>query len=127
MTLNLGAIVTRRLTRAYRRIGLSLTLTDTASSTVFPFTGRVTVLVFEEQAANFTSAQTSGWARPAYKIQIAGDFRTVAAGPFTGDSVALPNGAGAPGATVDYLVRKVDRSLFAGTVYRTTLYVSRNA
>ena len=126
MTLNLGTIVARRLTRAYRRIGLSLTVTDSATSTTFPVTGRVTVLVFDEQAANFTSAQTAGWARPAYKIQIAGDFRTVAAGPFINDVVALPNGAGAPGATLDYTVRKVDRSLFAGVVYRTTLYVSRN-
>ena len=127
MTLNLGAVAARRLRRAYQKIGVALTLTDAASGATFTFQGRVTVLVFAEQASYFTSAQTAGWARPVFKVQIAGDWRSIGVGPFVGDTVALPTGTGAPGATLDYQVRKVDRSSFAGTVYRTILYVSRSA
>ena len=127
MTLNLGAVAAKRLERAYQKIGVALTLTDTASGATFTAQGRVSVLVFAEQAAFFTSAQTAGWARPVCKVQIAGDYRSAGDGPFVGDTVALPDGAGAAGATLDYLIRKVDRSVFAGTVYRTVLYVSRNA
>lgn len=127
MTLNLGVVAARRMERAYKKIGVTLTLTDTASAATVTFRGRLSLLVFAEQASYFTSAQTAGWARPAYKIQIAGDYRSVGDGPFVGDTVALPDGAGAPGATLPYLIRKVDRNVFADTVYRTTLYVSRNA
>jgi hypothetical protein len=125
MAINLGALAAKRLERAYKKVGLSLVLTDGVGA--HPFIGRVSLLVFDEQASHFTSAQTAGWARPAYKVQIAGDYRVGTNGPFVGDTVALPDGGGAPGATLDYMIRKVDRSLLANVVYRTTLYVSRNA
>lgn len=116
-----------RSARAYARFGSALTLTDIATSGTFPFNALVRVLVFQEMAANFTQTDTDTWARPIYKLSVGGDFRTVGDGPFAGDTVALPDGAGAPGDTLDYEVRKVDRIYIGSVATRTILYVAIDA
>jgi hypothetical protein len=76
-------------------------------------------------AQHFTGAVYSTWLRPAYKVQIAGDFRAGPVGPTVGDTVELPDHNAGPGVTLTYTVRKIDRSLFANVACRTTLYLSR--
>jgi hypothetical protein len=123
VAINFGTLVAKRLERIYRKIGQDLIISGGFGSQ--PFVGRVSKLVFDEMAQEFTSAEYSTWSRPAYKVQIAGDFRISAGGPSVGYTVDLPDQNGLPGAVLTYTVRKIDRSIFANVAYRTTLYLSR--
>ncbi len=123
MALNFGTLIARRLTRIYLKIGQTIPITHSNGSE--SFVGRVSYLIFDDMALHFTSAEYSTWQRPAYKVQIAGDYRISSGGPSVGNTIELPDHGGLPGATLTYTIRKVDRSIFADVVYRTTLYVSR--
>ncbi|MES2459694.1 MAG: hypothetical protein V4671_03865 [Armatimonadota bacterium] len=110
--------VALRAARAYARLGQTLTLTDAATDAEFGFIGLIRVLVFEEMAAHFTLSEYSAWARPAYRISVAGAFETTPDGPFVGDTIALPDGT--------HTVRKVTRRSHGSRIHRTILYVSRD-
>lgn len=123
MALNFGTLIARRLARVYAKIGQTLIISHSFGTSAF--VGRVSLLVFDEQASHFPSSEYSTWVRPAYKVQVAGDFRTTGGGPTVGDTIALPDNDGLPGATLTYTVKKTDRAVFADVVYRTTIYLAR--
>ena len=112
-----GERVALGLAHSIARVGKTLTLTHPATSATADFIALVSTLGFHEMADRFTKTETDAWARPLYKLQVAGDFVTAWTGPVVGDTVALPDGS--------YTVRRVERLFIRTICQRTILYLAR--